>query len=65
MKDYQVRVVAESEEVNIKINRLDKFIKSNKAFWDLDPEERTLMVQQLAAMRVYNDILIKRIKYWK
>lgn len=55
------RVITEYEELNNKIDKLNKFINGNPFFKKLDAEERNDMACQLTSMRNYSDILLSRL----
>lgn len=61
MEAYQENVIAEKDELNIKIQKLDAFICSKK-FEEVSPKEHWLLVEQLIHMREYYNVLIKRIE---
>ena len=61
MKDYQVRVIKEKEELDIKIKALQKFIES-KDFVDIGKlNEQISLREQLKVMNQYSEILKTRI----
>ena len=60
MKDYVSRMVAESEELSAKINKLEDFIKTHK-FDELQKEKQELLEMQFYAMKTYQMILQKRL----
>lgn len=62
MEKYQARLVVEQEELSDKISKLDFFVNNRSEFFDLDSEMQQLMVEQLAVMKRYSEILIKRIE---
>lgn len=55
------RVITEYEELNNKIDKLNKFINGNPFFKKLDAEERNDMACQLTSMRNYSDTLLSRL----
>ena len=57
---FQIRVIAEREELSVRVEKLDVFIKS-PAFAQVDPEERTRLIKQSDAMKQYESILTERI----
>lgn len=62
MNDYQMRVIKEKEELEVKIESLEAFIKKNPIFQTLPKEERILLRFQLDVMSEYNGILESRIE---
>ncbi len=61
MKDYQIRVVEERDELHKKICRLDMFIHSG-VFANLENKvEQDNLIFQLDVMRLYCKILEARI----
>ena len=59
MHGYQVRVIAEKNELHRKIEDLHRFI-SSEAFSDIRVGERIRMKRQLAIMTEYFDVLTER-----
>jgi hypothetical protein len=57
---HQLRVLAEQEDLILRITRLEKFIKS-ETFDSLDFEDKVLLRLQLEAMTSYHTILLQRI----
>lgn len=57
---HQERVVAEKQELDDKLNALEKFLWSQK-FQTLPQDEKGRLGDQLTAMKRYSDILGKRI----
>lgn len=64
MKDFVERMIAEESELTIKINNLDRFIKSDK-FVDLSGTEQQLLQGQLYYMKEYCNVLSTRINYYQ
>lgn len=62
MKDYQLRVVIELAELNIKYNGLEKYICDNPMFKELDVDVRELLIQQKHCMKDYIDVLTLRLE---
>lgn len=60
MQPYQERVIAESNDLRDKLNKLEAFINSD-AFNDLDREDRQLLRRQCFYMDDYFEVLRKRI----
>lgn len=61
MQPFQQRVVAERAELDQRIAMLGKFIDFNPVFDGLPEAERERLCAQFAVMRVYSDILGRRI----
>jgi len=61
MLAYQERVVAESNDIRAKLDKLSELIASDM-FKKLDMEERDLLVEQRVFMNAYFGILRQRIK---
>lgn len=55
------RVITEYEELDDKIDELNKFINGSPFFKKLDVKERNDMACQLTSMRNYSDILLSRL----
>lgn len=64
MQDFQMRVVEEKKELDIKIEGLSKFIKGD-FFSSLDRSEQVRMAIQSGLMRNYSDVLQERINNFK
>ena len=62
MEEYQKRMLLEKEELNYKIEKLEKFINENELFKKLSNEEQFDMRMQLAAMKQYGYYLFSRIR---
>lgn len=60
MEDFKKRLVAERDELEDKIAKLEAFIGSTR-FENLDERNRKLLVAQRDAMRQYSVILNVRI----
>lgn len=60
MPDYQVRVVEERRELDVKIASLDEFTRAS-AFTALDQSERHRLEHQLSIMQAYSFVLGERI----
>lgn len=58
---YQQRVVQERDELNVKINALDKFINHTDAYHELGIAEQQRLISQLEVMHRYSSILTQRI----
>jgi hypothetical protein len=61
MAPYEERVIVEERELRFMLERLDAFISSDKFMSVEDEEDRTLLLRQAEAMRLYLDILGQRI----
>lgn len=61
MEPYQERVVQEQNDLVDKIEKLEKFIASD-VFSGLDLDEQRRLIDQLAYMNGYNDVLTARIE---
>jgi len=64
MKEYQLRVVKEKEELDNKRECLREFNKT-EVFEKLPDAERLLLVKQLNIMDQYSDILQERINIFR
>jgi len=62
MKDYQLRVIEEADELDIKIRKLTNFLLKPQNTILLP--ELTRLNRQLDAMRLYSYILHNRIKHF-
>lgn len=60
---HQQRVVEEARELDEKIDKLDAFLRTEKAA-AIDGTEKTLLGSQLMAMKVYSNFLHARIRLW-
>lgn len=58
---YVTRIKAEFAELDLKIDKLDRFIGYEPTYQELPPVEQTLLVAQRDAMRAYASILQGRI----
>mgnify|MGYP001605334382 FL=1 len=61
MQDFQKRVIEEKKELDIKIEKLDGFIRCNSTYKTLVQVGRMRLLEQLEAMRWYTRILGERI----
>lgn len=60
--EYLPRVAQEAAELSDRIHKLEGFIGSvSNAFSLLDEEQRRLLLEQLAAMKLYRKILLNRV----
>lgn len=62
MKDYVQRMYGELAELKERIDKLDKFLKTNPIVNTFSAEQRTLMSVQLQAMKTYHKVLNRRIE---
>jgi len=65
MEEYQLKVVVEKAELDIKILKLLQFIQTPSFNSSLLIEEQTRLKKQLSIMVVYSDILAQRIAAFK
>jgi hypothetical protein len=64
MEDYQQRVIDEKTELDGKLQRLIKFLDTEK-FAKLDEDERARLTKQAKIMQRYFDVLIERIAHFQ
>lgn len=57
------RIIKEKEDLKIKLEKLDDFIKNNTKFKELTNINRILLVNQFNAMELYYYALDSRIEY--
>ena len=62
MNDYQLRVIKEKAELEVKIENLEAFIEKNPTFQTLSKEARGLLQSQPNVMSEYDGILESRIE---
>ena len=60
MSDFKTRLVAEQEELEDKLNKLNAFNQSQKVN-EIDPIQKDLLLIQAGAMYTYNECLKARI----
>lgn len=60
MKPHELRVVEERKELQIKVEALEEFLKSNM-FENLSQTQQDLLIQQLLHMTKYSLVLATRI----
>lgn len=60
MKDYQIRMACEYNELNDKIEKLEDFISNNETFLSLETYKQILMRWQLSSMKSYAHVLKER-----
>lgn len=63
MPDYQQRVLAEKNELDGKIERLNAFL-SGASFTGVSTEELNRMMRQLEIMRQYSNVLAERLGHF-
>lgn len=61
MQAYQERVIAESNDLRFKLDKLSEFIGGD-VFPKLDMEDRDLLVEQRVFMNAYFETLRQRIR---
>lgn len=61
LADFEERLLDEKLHLEEKLKRLENFIDENPKFEELDEQDKELMQQQYTAMRVYYDLLYKRV----
>lgn len=61
LQPHQQRVVDEKNELDEKIGKLQSFF-DNDIYKNLPNEDRALLIDQVHHMRIYSDILLKRIQ---
>jgi len=62
MEKFQERALAEKEELDVKIEALEKFIVEDAAHYkNLIPAEKADLKTQLSAMNIYSQALERRI----
>lgn len=61
MEEYQIRVIAEKEEIDSKLKHLRAFFVAMGAFGELPEAERRRLRRQEAIMGLYSDVLEERI----
>ena len=61
MDEHQLRVLAEKEELDERINSLSDFIDNNHIFKMLDSDEQLRLIDQLRVMLELTEILGERI----
>lgn len=64
MQDFQNRVIAEKEELDLKLGKLEVFLVSAH-FFGLDDSERARLKEQHNVMQKYSSILGRRIAAFK
>ena len=64
MKDFIERILKENEELALKIEKLQNFIRSD-SYIELSLIEKDMLEAQLLFMKKYNEILKRRIKFYK
>lgn len=62
MEDYQLRVMEEKEQLDTKMEALNKFITGkSKNYTNLPKDEKADLKTQYSAMQVYSQALERRI----
>ena len=61
---HQLRVIAERDELSVRVYALEDFINVGATFRALSDRDQTLLREQLTAMHSYLSILNKRISYF-
>jgi len=61
LQDWQQRVIEEQQELNVRVEALDKFINSSDVFADLSDGDKALLCEQYEKMESLNEILKIRI----
>lgn len=64
MQAFELRVIEELNELNLKMNALNAFMLG-KIFQSLDPIDQQLLGRQLDVMGAYRNILEQRIQRFK
>jgi len=64
MEPWQARVLEERAQLQGRIDRLIKFFSGGEAY-KLNHDEYALLATQVTIMKVYLDILQKRITMWE
>jgi hypothetical protein len=64
MEAYQERVITEKRELDVRLAKLEAFIKESKVWRTLSMYEQTLLTHQAEHMSCYSGILAERIKRW-
>lgn len=65
LQPYQLRVLEEKQDLDMRIARLDEFAQRNQAFLVLPEAERERLNRQLDAQRALSAILGERIQAWE
>ena len=60
MSDYKIRMVNEASELKLKIEKLESFLWGED-FEKLNATHKTLLIEQLAHMKAYSNVLYMRI----
>ena len=64
MKEFIEKLLKENEALTLKIVNLQNFIRS-ETFLELSLKEKDMLEAQLVFMKKYNEILKRRIKFYK
>jgi len=62
--DWQLRVIQESAELDLKLKKLEEFITTNSGFKDLNLFEQTRLRDQRHHMAEYSKILHERMVHF-
>lgn len=60
--EWQIRVIAEKEELSKKVTSLGKFVLESEEFDKLTDSEKIILMDQLIVMEEYEDILNRRLQ---
>ena len=60
MDDFKSRLVEEQAQLEEKLNKLNGFNQSEKAY-EIDPVQKSLLIIQAGAMYTYNECLKERL----
>jgi hypothetical protein len=61
MERYQLRVMAEKADLDVRLDLLTKYIDSNPQYLRMDEEQQDLLVRQRMIMEEYAEVLSERI----
>lgn len=61
MKGFKERLENEKVELDIKIDRLNKFIRKNKSTFEVNDIQLTLLNIQVKTMETYSQCLLERM----
>lgn len=61
-KPHEQRVIAERDELAVRISALEDFVNSSPIYTTLPSKDRQLLTKQLEAMRAYLFVLDARIE---
>lgn len=60
-KDFRVRLIKETQQLDNRLRKLRKFIREDKAYRKLDNKNKCLLIEQEQAMAAYHTILETRL----